>query len=84
MRLLGKIYLFVTPSNTNGRVPSQEGAPTTCNLTYWEVSQQTYVQTLLASLGVVIGQNSDIQSWYLCQISLQIILLPILIFIRAC
>ena len=30
----------------------------TCNLTYWEVSQQTYVQILLASLGVVIGQNS--------------------------
>ena len=29
-----------------------------CNLTYWEVSQQTYVQILLASLGVVIGQNS--------------------------
>ena len=30
----------------------------TCNLTYWEVSQQTYVQILLASLVVVIGQNS--------------------------
>ena len=25
---------------------------------YWEVSQQTYVQILLASLGVVIWQNS--------------------------
>ena len=36
-----------------------QGAPTTCNrLTYQEVCQQTYVQTLLASLGVVIGQNS--------------------------
>ena len=57
-RLLGKIYLFLTPSKTGGRVPSQQVALTTCNLTYWEVSQQTYVQTLLASLGVVIGQNS--------------------------
>ena len=36
---------------------SQQGAPTTCNLTYWEVSQQTYVQTLLPSLGVVIEQE---------------------------
>ena len=33
-RLLGKMYLFLTPSNTDGRVPNQEGAPTTCNLTY--------------------------------------------------
>ena len=48
------IYLFLTPSKTGGRVPSQQGAPTTCNrLTYQEVSQK-----LLASLGVVIGQNS--------------------------
>ena len=39
-RLLGKIYLFLTPSKTDGRVPSQQGATTTCNLTYWEVSQQ--------------------------------------------
>ena len=53
-RLLGKIYLFLTPSKTGGRVPSQQGKPTTCNVTYWEVSQQTYVQTLLASLDVVI------------------------------
>ena len=59
--LLGNIYLFLTPSKTDGRVPSQKGAPTTCNLTYWEVSQQTYVQTLLVSLGVVIGQNSPLQ-----------------------
>ena len=57
-RLLAKMYLFLTPSKTDVRVPSQQGAPTTCNLTYWEVSQQTCVQTLLASLGVVIGQNS--------------------------
>ena len=49
------MYLFLTPSKTNGRVPSQQGEPTTCNLTYWEVSQQTYVQLFLASLGVVIG-----------------------------
>ena len=36
--LLGKIYLFLTPSKTDGRVPSQQGAPTTCNLTYRELS----------------------------------------------
>ena len=56
--LLGKIYLFLTPSKTDGRVPSQQGAPKTCNL---EVSKQTYVQTLLARLDVVIGQNSALQ-----------------------
>ena len=54
-----KMYLFLTP--TEGRVPSQQGAPTTCNLTYLEVSQQTYVQTLMVSLGVVRGQNSALQ-----------------------
>ena len=44
------------------RVPSQQGVPTTYNLTYWEASgQQTYVQTLLASLGVVIRKNSALQ-----------------------
>ena len=30
------------------------------NLTCWEVSPQTYVQTLQASLSVVIEQNSDL------------------------
>ena len=30
------------------------------NLTYWEVSPQTYVQTLQASLSVDIEQNSDL------------------------
>jgi len=61
-RLLGIICLFPTPSKTDGRVPSQQGASTTCNLTHWEVSLQTYVQTLNASLGVVvIGQNLDLQ-----------------------
>ena len=59
--LLEKIYLFLTPSKTNGRIASQQGAPTTCNLTYCEFSQQTHVQTLLASLGVVIGQTSALQ-----------------------
>ena len=43
-RLPGKTYLFLTPSKTDARVPSQQSAPTTCYLTYWEVSQQTYVQ----------------------------------------
>ena len=60
-RLLGKIYVFVTPSKTDGRVPSQQGVPTTCNLTYWEVSQQRYLQPLLAGLGEATGQNSDLQ-----------------------
>ena len=50
-RLLGKMYLFLTPRKTNGRVPSQQGEPTTCNVTYWDVSQQTYVHRVLASLG---------------------------------
>ena len=32
--MLGKIYLFLTPSKTDGRVPSQQDAPTTCNLSF--------------------------------------------------
>ena len=44
-RLLGKIFLFHTPSKADGRVPSQQGAPTTFNLTDWEVFLQTYVQS---------------------------------------
>ena len=60
-RLLGKIYVFLTPSKTDGRVPSQQGVPTTCNLTYWEVSQQRYLQPLLTGLGEATGQNSDLQ-----------------------
>ena len=60
-RLLGNIYLFLTPSKTDGRISSQQGTPTTSNLTYWEVSQQTKVQTLLASLVVDIGRNSALQ-----------------------
>ena len=62
-RLLGKCICSSTPSKTDRRVPSQQGAPTTYNLTYWEVSQQTYVQILLASLGVAYGQNLDLQWW---------------------
>ena len=37
------MYPFLTPSKTDGRVPSQQGAPTTYNLTYWEVLQKTYI-----------------------------------------
>ena len=55
-RLLGKIYLFLTPSKTNARVLSHQGSHTTCNLTYSEVSQQTYVRTLETGLGVVLGK----------------------------
>ena len=58
---MGKIYLFLTPSKTDGRVHVQQGAPTTGNLIYWEFSQQTYVQTLLASLGVVKARKSALQ-----------------------
>ena len=39
-RLLGNIYLFLTASKTDGEVPSQQGAPSTCNPTHCEVSQQ--------------------------------------------
>ena len=56
------LLLFLTSNKTDGRVPSQEGAYTTCNLTYWELSQQTYLQTLLASLVVAKGHNSDLIS----------------------
>ena len=31
--MLGKIYLFLTPSKTDGRVPTQQDAATTYNLT---------------------------------------------------
>ena len=31
---LGKMYLVLTPRKTAGRVPNQQGAPATCNLTY--------------------------------------------------
>ena len=55
-RLLGKSYLFHTPSKTDGRVPSQQGALTPGNLTYWEASQLTFVQPLLTSLG---GQRAE-------------------------
>ena len=41
---------------------SSQPARCNYNLTYWEVSQQTYVQTLLSSLGVAIGQNSVLTS----------------------
>ena len=57
----GKNNLFLTLSKTCGRVSSQQGAPTTCNLTYGKASQQTFVRTLMATLGVVIGQYSDVQ-----------------------
>ena len=45
------MYLFLTASQTDEEVPSQQGAPSACNLTYWEVFRQTYV----------IGQNSALR-----------------------
>ena len=59
--LLVKIHLFLTPSKTDGRVPSQQGAPTTCNQTSWEVSQQTFVETLLDILWPVWVWSQKIQ-----------------------
>ena len=59
-RLLGKSYLFHTPSKTDGRVPSQKGALTPCNLTYWEASRLTFVPPLLTSLGVGRGRNLSV------------------------
>ena len=53
--------MFLTPSKTDGRVPSQQGVPRTWNLTYWEVSQQGYLQPLLAGLGEATRQNSALQ-----------------------
>ena len=44
-----KSYPYHTPRKSEGRVLSKQGAPTTCNLTYWEVSQKKYVQTSQAS-----------------------------------
>ena len=57
-KMLGKNYLFLTPSRTDRRVPSEQGAHlhVLCNLTYWEVSQQTYLQKLLASLGLITAR----------------------------
>ena len=46
------------PARLVEEIPASKVHLLTCNLTYWEVSQQTSVQILLASLGVVIGQNS--------------------------
>ena len=63
--LLLLLLLFLTsnkPGRHDGRVHSQQGASTTCNLTYWEVSHQLYLQTLLASLVVAKGHNSDLLS----------------------
>ena len=61
-RLLGKQYMFLTPSKTDGRVPSQQGAPTTAaNWFTGKFLNRRMSRWLLASLGVVIGQNSTLQ-----------------------
>ena len=57
-RFLGKFICSSLPARLVEEFPASKVHLLTCNLTYWEVSQQTYVQILLASLGVVIGQNS--------------------------
>ena len=56
---MGRIYLFLTPSKTDGRIPSQQSVPTTYNLTYWEVPSRR-ISRLLATLGVARGQNLDL------------------------
>ena len=60
-RLLGK--KLSVPHSQQDWWKSSQPARCTYNLQpdYWEVSQQTYVQTLLASLGVIIEQNSDLR-----------------------
>ena len=59
--MLEIVYLFLIPSKNDGRVPKlQQGAPTTCNLTYWEVFQQTYVQTgHRAKFGHSVGEGRE-------------------------
>ena len=63
LRILGdfweefKCFPRPTPSKTEGRVPRQQSVPATCNLTYRELFQQTHLQTLLVTLGVIQGQN---------------------------
>ena len=62
-RLLGKIYLLLTPCKTDGRVPSRQGIPTTKSYNQQpdllgsfpadvRPGQELLVQTLLASWGV--------------------------------
>ena len=59
LSILGDFWeKFICPARLVEEFPASKVHLLTCNLTYWEVSQQTYVQILLASLGVVIGQNS--------------------------
>ena len=64
-RMLGKIYLSLTPSKTIGTIPSQNGAPTTVSAT-WLTGKfpSRRRHTLLASLGVVIGKNSVTVDYY--------------------
>ena len=42
--MLGKTYLFLTPRKTDGRVPSQQDAPTTCNLSFPADMSRHYLQ----------------------------------------
>ena len=51
--MLGKIICSSLPAGLIEEFPaSKVHLHVLCNLTYWEVSQQTYVQKLLASLGL--------------------------------
>ena len=58
------MYLVLTPSKTVGRVPSQQGAPTTCNLTYWEVSKQTDRQTDSLHFSTMISKAMQLMGSY--------------------
>ena len=55
--MLGKIICSSLPAGLIEEFPaSKMHLHVLCNLTYWEVSQQTYVQKLLASLGLIIAR----------------------------
>ena len=64
-RLLGKMYLFLTPYSQQDWWKSSKPARCTYNPQPDLLGShpQTYVQTLLASLGVVMGQNKAIRWW---------------------
>ena len=62
------MYLALTPSKTVRRVPRQQVAPKTCNLTYWEVSKQTdclYFSTMILKAMQLMGSyvHTLLVSW---------------------
>ena len=82
-RLLGKMYLFLIPSKTDGRVPSQQGAPTTCTATwltgkfpsrrmsrhYWPVGVWSKGQNLDLQWGCLFPTNTFFPRTFFFRIS---------------